>query len=80
MYKVNEKRETEKFFDRIKGKDGDQINKLYQQKVFKRRESEAMLPSGNDYRMFIVGCKVGKEEELALSILNKAAFYESTQN
>lgn len=38
-----------------------------------------MLPSGNDDRMFILSCKMGKEEELVLSILNKSAYYEKTK-
>lgn len=37
MYKVHDKRQTEVFFDRIADKDEDQINRLYQQKVYKRR-------------------------------------------
>jgi hypothetical protein len=46
--------------ERVEGKDEDQINRLYQQKAFKRRENETMLPSGNDDRMFILSCKMGK--------------------
>lgn len=46
--------------ERVEGKDEDQINRLYQQKAFKRRENETMLPSGADDRMFILGCKMGK--------------------
>lgn len=38
-----------------------------------------MLPSGNDDRMFILSCKMGKEEELVLSILNKSAYFEKTK-
>lgn len=62
QYKVNEKKYTDNFWDRIEGKNADQINRLYQQKVHKRRENEAMLPSARDFQMFYVGCKQGKEE------------------
>jgi len=72
---VKKKRETERFMERVEGKDEDQINRLYQQKAFKRRENETMLPSGTDDRMFILGCKMGKEEELVQAILNKSAYY-----
>jgi hypothetical protein len=65
--------------ERVDGKDEDQINRLYQQKAFKRRENEAMLPSTNDHRMFILTCKMGKEEEMVLAILNKSAYFEKTQ-
>ena len=57
--------------DRIQGKNEDQINRIYQQKVHKRRINEAMLPSGRDFQMYIVGCKQGKEEEMVMAILNK---------
>lgn len=46
--------------ERVEGKDEEQINRLYQQKAFKRRENETMLPSAKDHRMFILGCKQGK--------------------
>lgn len=46
----------------------------------KRRENETMLPGENDDKMFWVSCKVGKEEEMVLSILNKSAYYEKTRN
>lgn len=62
MYKVHDKRQTDIFMDRIKGKDEYQINKLYQQKFYKRRENEAMLPSARDFQMYYVGCKQGKED------------------
>ena len=48
--------------DRIHGKNEDQINRIYQQKVHKRRVDEAMLPSGRDFQTYIVTCKQGKEE------------------
>lgn len=76
---MKKKRETERFMERVEGKDEDQINRLYQQKAFKRRENETMLPSGLDDRMFILGCKMGKEEELVQAILNKSAYFERTQ-
>lgn len=38
-----------------------------------------MLPSSSDDRMFILGCKMGKEEELVQAILNKSAYYERTK-
>lgn len=76
---MKKKRETERFMERVEGKDEDQINRLYQQKAFKRRENETMLPSGTDDRMFILGCKMGKEEELVQAILNKCAYFERTQ-
>jgi hypothetical protein len=63
----------------VEGKDEDQINRLYQQKAFKRRENEAKLPSGSDHKMFILGCKMGKEEELVQAILNKTAYYDRTK-
>jgi len=66
--------------ERVEGKDEAQINRLYQQKAFKRRENETMLPSDRDDRMFIVNCKMGKEEEMVLSILNKSAYYAKTKN
>jgi hypothetical protein len=59
----------------VEGKNEEQINRLYQQKAFKRRENETMLPSENDHKMFIVSCKMGKEEEMVMSILNKTAYY-----
>lgn len=48
--------------ERFDNKDAEQVNHHYQQKAFKRRENETMLPSSNDDRMFILSCKVGKEE------------------
>lgn len=39
-----------------------------------------MLPSAHDLQMFHIGCKQGKEEEMVMAILNKAAYYEKTQN
>lgn len=39
-----------------------------------------MLPSALDLKMFYVSCKQGKEEEMVMSILNKSAYYEKTQN
>lgn len=80
QYRVNEKRETDRFWDRIDGKDGDQINRHYQQRVHKNRENEALLPSARDYQMYYVSCKQGKEEELVMAILNKTAYYQKTQN
>ena len=38
-----------------------------------------MLPSQYDHKMFIVQVKQGKEEELALSILNKAQYYAQNE-
>ena len=32
-----------------------------------------------DHQMFTVQCKVGKEEEVAMSILNKSAYYQQTK-
>ena len=39
-----------------------------------------MLPSGRDFQMFYVGCKQGKEDEMVMAILNKAAYYEKNSN
>jgi hypothetical protein len=61
--------------DRIQGKNEDQINRIYQQKVHKRRVDEAMLPSGRDFQTYIVSCKQGKEEEMVMAILNKTSYY-----
>ena len=77
---MNEKRQTDIYLDRLKGKDEAQINRLYQQKVYKRRENEAMLPSSRDFQMFYVNCKQGKEDEMVMSILNKTVYYERTKN
>ena len=64
--------------ERYDGKGEDDVNRIFAQKVMKRRATETLLPSALDHRMYWVQCKVGKEEDMALSILNKSAFYQKT--
>ena len=75
---MKDKKLTQKFLERYEGKNEAEINRIYQQKVMKRRANETMQHSYSDHQMFIVQCKVGKEEDMALSILNKSAYYQRT--
>eukprot|EP00919_Chromeraceae_sp_WS-2016_P012346 GHVR01028813.1.p3 GENE.GHVR01028813.1~~GHVR01028813.1.p3 ORF type:complete len:101 (-),score=5.89 GHVR01028813.1:2274-2576(-) len=39
-----------------------------------------MLPTESDHKMFVIGCKQGKEEEMTFCILNKGSYYAKTKN